>query len=58
MLGQVFHEKIIFIKNQLAYKQHPVRALIERFKSYFMETSMVLLCTQADEDEMIQQSAE
>ena len=39
----------MFIKNQLEFKQHPIRNLIEKFKSYFIDANMMLLC-KADAD--------
>jgi hypothetical protein len=53
MLGQLFHEKILYIKKQLAYKQHPIKACIDKFKQSFTECNMKLLCQQADDDEQI-----
>lgn len=48
MLGQVFHEKVLFIKKQLSYKQqHPLRQVIEKFKSYFEQSNVMLLCKSA-----------
>lgn len=48
MLGQVFHEKILFIKKQLGYKQqHPLRQVIEKFKSFFGDANIMLLCKSA-----------
>jgi hypothetical protein len=47
-LGQVFHEKVLFIKKHLAQKtQHPIRVVIEKFKSFFHDSNVMLLCKSA-----------
>jgi hypothetical protein len=49
MLSESVHEIILFIRKQLTFNQHPVRAIIEQFKSRFVAQNMVLLCKQIDE---------
>ena len=50
MLGQLFHEKILFIKKQLNFTEHPLRQIIEKFKDFFSETNLMLLCKSAAEE--------
>lgn len=49
MLSESVHETILFIRKQLGFDQHPLRAIIEEFKSVFVAQNMVLLCKQIDE---------
>jgi len=51
MLGRIFHEKVLFMKKQLMFAEHPVKKVIEKFKNLFVESNMVLLCRQVDDDE-------
>ena len=44
MLGRIFHEKVLFMKKQLMFAEHPVKKVIDKFKSLFVESNMVLLC--------------
>jgi hypothetical protein len=50
MLGKIFHEKVLFVKTQLNFKQHPLRIVIEKFKRLFVDANMMLLCKAADQD--------
>lgn len=50
MLGQLFHEKVVYIKQQLSYKQHPIKGIIDHFKECFVESNMKLLCIGADSE--------
>jgi len=34
----------------MTYKSHPLRQVIEKFKSLFIDANMMLLCKSADED--------
>lgn len=49
MLSESIHETILFIRKQLSFPQHPMRAIIEQFKSRFVAQNMVLLCKQIDD---------
>lgn len=51
MLGKIFHEKVLFMKKQLMFTDHPLRKVIERFKALFVERNMILLCRQTGDDE-------
>jgi predicted nucleic acid-binding protein len=50
MLGQLFHEKILFIKRQLNFNEHPIRQIIEKFKVLFCDSNLILLCKSAAEE--------
>lgn len=50
MLGQLFHEKILFIKKQLNFMEHPLRQIIEKFKNVFCKSNEMLLCKSAAEE--------
>ena len=50
MLGKIFHEKVLFVKTQLNFKQHPLRIVIEKFKRLFVDANMMLLCKSAGLD--------
>lgn len=50
MLGQLFHEKILFIKRQLNFNEHPIRQIIEKFKMLFCDSNLMLLCKSAAEE--------
>ena len=44
------HDLVLFISQQLGQANHPVRVAIEKFKTFFMEANMVLLCRQVDQE--------
>jgi len=49
MLGRQMHLIVLFIKKQLAFTEHPIRQLIEKFKELFVDKNMALLCKQVDD---------
>ena len=51
MLSEKVHQLVLFIKKQLQFTTHPLRGVIEKFKSAFVKKNYVLLCRQsADTD--------
>jgi len=50
MLGQLFHDKVLFIKKQLNFNEHPIRQIIEKFKVLFCDSNLILLCKSAAEE--------
>jgi hypothetical protein len=49
-LGQIFHEKVLFIKKQLGFQEHPLRQIFEKFKILFCDSNLMLLCKSAAEE--------
>lgn len=45
------HEEVLFIRNQLNFEEHPIRAAIETFKGFFCDVHMVLLCKESADGE-------
>ena len=48
MLGKIFHEKVLFFKKQMTFAQHPIRLVLDKFKSLFVQYNMDLLCKAVD----------
>ena len=44
MLSDKIHELVLFIKKQLQFTTHPIRGVIEKFKTEFVRKNYVLLC--------------
>lgn len=44
MIDEKIHDLVLFISKQLGMLNHPVRAAIEKFKTVFHQSHMVLLC--------------
>jgi len=50
MLSARVNEIVLFIKKQMQFEEHPIRAIIDKFKSLFVQKNLVLLCKQQDEE--------
>jgi hypothetical protein len=48
MCDDKVHDLVLFINKELSRPTHPVRIAIEKFKTLFHKTHMVLLCRQTD----------
>jgi len=48
MCDDKVHDLVLFINKELSRPNHPVRIAIEKFKTLFHKTHMVLLCRQTD----------
>ena len=46
MLSDKIHQLVLFIKKQLQFTTHPIRGVIEKFKTEFVRKNYVLLCRQ------------
>ena len=46
----VFYDQVLYVKRQLNEPHHPIRSIIEFFKTQFAEKCEVLLCVTADEN--------